>query len=79
MRKPWGLFLGELILAYAAEGADKIVGEILPLCTCRNAVIGIAYSFVVFVAAYITYVFHDKYLRFVLLLAHTPYFIQSVL
>ena len=52
------LCFGKLILAYTAQGADKILGKVFPFRAGLNTVIGIAHSFVIFVSAYVTYVFH---------------------
>ena len=56
------LDFAEIILAYAAEGADEIVGKILELGAGSDAVIGIADSLVVLIAADITYIFFHKFI-----------------
>ena len=50
--------LAELILANSAKRTLKILGKILPFRARSDSVIGIAYCFVVFITAYIAYVFH---------------------
>ena len=52
------LGFGELVLAGAAEGAGKVVGEILELGAGRDAVVGIADGLVVLPAAEVSDVFH---------------------
>ena len=57
------LLFGEGVLASAAQGADKIVGEFVKLHAGLNAVVGIAQSFVINPTANIANVlFHSKYL-----------------
>ena len=51
----------EIVLAYSAKGANKILGKILKLCAGSNTVIGIAYCLVIFPSAYVTYIFHNKH------------------
>lgn len=48
--------LGEGVLAYAAERANKVVRQSFPLGACCDAVVRIAGSFVVNITADITYV-----------------------
>ena len=48
------LLLGELILAYAAQGAHPISGNLLPGGAGGNAVVGITLSGIVDIAAQIT-------------------------
>ena len=52
-----GLFLRELILAYAAQRANPILRNIFPFCACCYAVVRIALSFVINVTANVTYIF----------------------
>ena len=55
-----GLFSLEHILAYAAQRADIIVREILPLGACCDAVIGLAYCLVIDITANgANILFHD--------------------
>jgi hypothetical protein len=62
---PFYLFrLGEIILAYSAEGALEIIGQILKLCTGGDAVIGVADCLVLFPAAYFTYIFLHSFISF---------------
>ena len=49
--------LAEAVLAYAAEGALEIVGQILPLGAGGDAVVRIAGRFVVAVTAYVASIF----------------------
>jgi hypothetical protein len=48
----------EIVLAYSAERTYEIIGNIFPLSTCRHSVIGCALSWVIDIAANVTYVFH---------------------
>ena len=52
------LGFGELVLAGAAEGAGKVVGEILELGAGRDAVVGIADGLVVLPAAEVADILH---------------------
>ena len=53
------LLLGELVLAYAAQGADPILGEVFELGAGGNAVIGVAHLGVIAVAANVAHIhFH---------------------
>ena len=54
-----GLLLGELVLAYAAQGADPILGEVFELGAGGNAVIGVAHLGVIALAANVAHIhFH---------------------
>ena len=60
-RQAFCLFLVEHVLPYAAQGANEIIGHILPGCAGRNAVIRRAFGLVIYIAANIAYVlFHGK-------------------
>lgn len=48
--------LGERVLAYAAERANKVIRQVFPLGSCCDAVIRIAGSFVINIATDITYI-----------------------
>jgi len=52
------LRLGEIVLTYSAERANEIIGKISKGCSCRNSVIGITYSLILFPSTYVTYIFH---------------------
>ena len=54
------LCLGELILAYAAEGAYPVSGEVFKGCAGSDAVFGITYCGVVFIPANVTNVLHNS-------------------
>ena len=56
--------LFELVFAYAAEGAGKIFGDVLPFRAGRDAVVGIARRFVVLVAANAADILCHRYLSF---------------
>ena len=51
---------GELVFAYAAPGAGKIFGDVFPRRSGRDPAVGTARAFVVFPAAYFTYIYHGK-------------------
>jgi len=51
------LFRFEQVLAYAAEGAGKVLRDILPLGAGSNAVIGIAGCLVIDIATDSAYIF----------------------
>ena len=55
------LLLRELILADLAQGADEIIGKILPLGAGCDTAIGIALFFIIDPTANITNVSHIKY------------------
>ena len=54
------LFFGELILAYAAQGALEISGYIFPLGAGGDATLGVAQSLVINPTANVTYMFHSS-------------------
>jgi hypothetical protein len=56
------LFCGKLILAYAAQGAFKIVGNIFPLGAGCDATLGVALCLVIFPTANVAYIFHSHVL-----------------
>ena len=58
-----GSFLGEVILAYGAQGALKIVGDILPLGAGSNAALGVAQLLIIFPTADITDMLHNLFLH----------------
>ena len=60
------LFSREHILAYAADGADKILGQIFKLSAGSDTVVGIADLFIVYPAASVTNVFHSIILLYIL-------------
>ena len=72
-KKQWQLAFGKIILTDAAQRADKILGNILPLGTGSNALFGVALLLVVFPATQIANIFHSDYLHlfFVALLYHS--------
>ena len=51
------LSFAELILAYTAQGASEVLGQIFKFGAGRDSVIGIANCFVIFPAANVTNVF----------------------
>ena len=55
---PYRLFLSELVLAHHAQGALKILGDVLPLGAGSNAALGIALCLVIDPAANLAYIFH---------------------
>ena len=59
------LFGAEVILAYCAEGAYEIFGNIFPLGAGQDAALGIALCLVIDPAANIAYIFHIETLLFV--------------
>ena len=61
------LFGAEIILAYCAEGAYEIFGNIFPLGAGSDTAIGIAFSLVIDPATYIAYVLHCQFLLFLFL------------
>ena len=68
---------GELVFAYAADGAYPVVGEVGERCSGLDAVVGVAYCGVVDPVAYFTYVFllvHSYILLFVGFNFHEHYF-----
>jgi hypothetical protein len=58
------LLLGELVLAYAAQGALEISRHILPLGTGSDAGLGAALRLVIDPAANVTNIFHNSILLF---------------
>ena len=52
--------LGEHILAYAAQGALKIPGNILPLGSGSDATLGIVLGFIIDPSANVAYIFHGE-------------------
>ena len=53
------LFLAELIFADAAKRASEIFRQIFPLGPCFDSVIRIAQVFIIGIAAYSAYIFHN--------------------
>lgn len=58
------LFFFKHILAKTASRANPILRHIFPRCTRRNAVIGVAYLRIIYIAARANIFFHIYYLRF---------------
>ena len=55
----------KVFLAYTAEGATPIVRDVFKCCSRLNAVLRIAYGWVIDPSAYITYIlFHSFFLSF---------------
>jgi hypothetical protein len=44
------LFLFKCVFSESADGANPILGNVLPRCTGSNSVVGIAYGRVIFIA-----------------------------
>ena len=57
------LFFAEVVFTYSAKGTYEVLGKVLKLGACGNAIVGIAYGFVINPTAHVTYIlFHFNYL-----------------